>query len=125
MNILFRIILISAIAYFVPFVLPWWSLAFFAMIIGYLLPGHGVNSFISGFLGGGAVWLALAWKFDNDTNSILSNKLVQLFPVDEVIYLVIASGLIGGLISGFGMLTGTSLRQIFITRKSRSLYSAK
>lgn len=124
MKVLFRIILISLLAYFVPFVLPWWSLAFFAMIVGFLIAEHGLNSFISGFLGAGAVWMILAWKIDNETNSILSNRLIQLFPVNDVIYLVIVAGLIGGLIAGFGMLTGTSFRQIFIKKKSRSLYSS-
>ncbi len=123
MKILLRIILISAVAYFVPFILPWWTLAFCGMLIGFGIPGHGLNSFISGFLGAGAVWLFLAWKIDMETNSILSDKLVQLFPVDDVIYLIVATGLIGGLIAGFGMLTGTSFRQIFIKKKSRSLYS--
>lgn len=124
MKILLRIILISLLSYFVPFIMPWWTLAFFAMVLGFLISGHGLNSFISGFLGGGAVWLVLAWKIDNETQSILSSKLVQLFPFSDVIYLVIVSGLIGGLICGFGMLTGTSFRQIFTKKKSRSLYSS-
>ncbi|MDW3192870.1 MAG: hypothetical protein R8G66_10915 [Cytophagales bacterium] len=124
MKILLRIILIGLVAYFVPYVLPWWTLAFFAMIIGFVISGHALNSFISGFLGGGAVWLVLAWMIDNETQSVLSNRIVQLFPVNEVIYLIIATGLIGGLISGFGMVTGTSFRQIFIKKKSRSLYSS-
>lgn len=124
MKIFLRIILIALVAYFVPFVLPWWTVAFFAMIIGFLVSGHGLNAFISGFLGGGAVWLILAWKIDDETNSILSSRLIQLFPFNEVIYLIIGTGLVGGLISGFGMVTGTSFRQIFIKRKSRSLYSS-
>lgn len=124
MKILLRIALIAVLAYFVPFLFPWWSLAFCAIIIGFLIPGHLFNSFISGFLGAGAVWFFLAWRIDNETNSVLSSKMVQLFPVDDVFYLILLSGLIGALVSGFGMITGSSFRQIFVKKKSRSLYSS-
>lgn len=124
MKVVLRILLIGTLAYFAPFVLPWWSLAILAALVGFLIPGHGFNSFISGFLGGGATWLFLAWKIDTETHSVMSTKMVQLFPLSDPIYLVIVSGVIGGLVAGFGAVTGTSFRQIFMKKKSRSLYSS-
>lgn len=124
MKVILRILLIGTLAYFAPYILPWWSLALLAGLVGFLLPGHGLNSFISGLLAGGGAWLFLAWRIDQGTNSILSSKMVQLFPISDPIYLVIISGLIGGIVAAFGSLTGTSFRQIFIKKKSRSLYNS-
>ena len=62
------------------------------------LHGNGFNVFISGFLGGGLVWLVYAWYIDTKTNSILSAKVVELFPFEDKIFLVIAAGVIGALV---------------------------
>ncbi len=123
MKLLLRLILIGLMAYFLLNYLPWWSLAVMAAFAGLIIPSSGLNSFISGFLGGGLVWLYLSWKIDKDTSSVLTDKMVQLFPIDDTNLLILGAGILGGLIAGFGALTGTSFRQIFMKKKKRSLYT--
>ena len=123
MKLLIRLLLIALMAYFLLNYLPWWSLAVMAALAGLLIPSSGLNSFISGFLGGGLVWIYLSWQIDKDTGSVLTDKMVQLFPIDDANFLILGTGLLGGLVAGFGALTGTSFRQIFMKKKQRSLYN--
>ncbi len=123
MKLIFRTLVLGLVIYLLPSFLPWWSIVPTAIIAGLLLPGPAINAFISGFLSGGTVWLFLAWQIDNTTQSFLSEKIVQLFPFSDATYLVILSGLLGGLLAGLGTLSGSSFRQIFIKKKQRSLYS--
>ena len=123
MKFIIRIILIAALSYLSGMFLPWWGIVLVAAFISFLLPGHGFNVFVSGFLGVGLLWMAYAWKTDVETGSILSEKIVQLFPVDEVTYLILATGLIGGMVGAFSGLTGSTFRQIFMKKKQKSYYS--
>ncbi|MEM9328394.1 MAG: hypothetical protein AAGA85_22185 [Bacteroidota bacterium] len=123
MKLLLRLLLIALMTYFLLGFLPWWTMALLAGFAGFLIPGSGLNSFISGFLGGGLVWLYMSWMIDNETQSILTDKMVQLFPIDDTNLLILGTGLLGGLVAGFGALTGTSFRQIFMKKKKRSLYN--
>ncbi len=92
-------------------------------LVGFLIPGNGFLAFNAGFLGGGLVWLGLSFRLDVETNSILSEKIVQLFPFSDATLLLIVAGLIGALIGGFSILSGNSLRSIFLKKKQSSLYS--
>lgn len=123
MKFIIRIILIAALSYLSGMLLPWWGIAIAAGFISFLLPGHGFNVFVSGFLGVGLLWMAYAWKTDIETGSVLSQKIVQLFPVSEVTYLILATGVIGGLVGAFSGLTGSTFRQIFMKKKQKSYYS--
>lgn len=123
MKFIIRLLLLILICYFVPIYAPWWSIFIGAFLVGFLIPGNGFIVFNAGFLGGGIVWLAMAFFIDYQTDSILSDKLIEMFPVDDTTYLVIAAGLIGAFCTGFGALTGNSFRQIFIRKKQKSFYS--
>lgn len=123
MKLLIRLILITVFAYFLPFYLPWWSLVVIAFIIGFLINGTGFGVFVSGFLGGGLTWMIYAWYLDVTTNSILSVKVVQLFPFEDTLFLIIATGLIGALCGGFGALSGSAFRDLFIKHKPKSYYN--
>jgi hypothetical protein len=123
MKFILRLILITAGCYFIPFYAPWWIIFVITGLVGYLIPGNGFVVFNAGFLGGGLVWLGYAFKLDVETQSIKSEKLVQLFPVSDPTYLIIAAGVTGAFSAGFGALTGNSFRQIFIKKKQKSLYS--
>ena len=123
MKFIIRIILISSLSYLSAMFFPWWGIALVAALVSFLLPDHGFSVFVSGFLGAGLLWMALAWKTDIETASVLSEKIVQLFPVSEVNYLILATGLIGGLAGAFSGLTGSTFRQVFMKKKQKSYYS--
>ncbi len=123
MKFIIRIILIASLSYLSAMFFPWWGIALVAALVSFLLPGHGFNVFVSGFLGVGLLWMAFAWKTDIETASVLSEKIVQLFPVSEVTYLILATGLIGGLVGAFSGLTGSTFRQVFMKKKQKSYYS--
>ncbi|MEP2026880.1 MAG: hypothetical protein ABJH98_08845 [Reichenbachiella sp.] len=123
MLFLFRLILISVVTYLLALVAPWWSAILCAAVITFFLPGNNFNAFLSGFMGVGLIWMVMAWKVDVETNSIMSQKMVELFPVDEVNMLIIISGVIGGLAGALGAFSGNSFRQIFIKKKEKSFYA--
>ncbi len=123
MKFFLRLVLIGLGCYYLPTFMPWWSIFIISALVGYLIPGNGFNLFNAGFLGGGIVWLTMSFVLDAKTNSILTDKIIQLFPFNDKIYLILITALIGALSAGFGALTGNSFRQIFLKKKTKSLYS--
>lgn len=123
MQFIVKLLLIAGVSLLASWILPWWNLVLVAFIIAFLIPGNNFNAFLSGFLGAGLLWMTMAWKIDVETASVMSDKIVQLFPVDDVSMLVIATGMIGGLSGGLGAFTGNSFRQLFLKKKEKSFYS--
>lgn len=123
MKLIIRLVLIIALTWFLSFYLPWWIVIPVAFVIGAVIGGTGINAFISGFLGAGLLWLVYSWYLDIQTDSVLTEKILNLFPFDDKILLIIASGLIGGLCGGFGALSGNSFRKLFLKSKPKSFYS--
>lgn len=123
MLFIFRLILISTLTYFVGLIAPWWSAILVSAMVAFLIPGNNFNAFLSGFMGVGLIWMVMAWKIDVETNSIMSKKLIEIFPVDEINMLIIITSIIGGLAGALGAFCGNSFRQIFIKKKEKSFYS--
>ena len=123
MKLISRLLIIGVLSYFLPFYLPWWSVALVGFLAGFTLHGPVFNSFVSGFLGTGIVWVAMAWQIDRATSSFLTSQMAQLLTVESSLYVIIITGLLGALVGGLSCVTGNSFRQIFLKKKSRSLYS--
>ena len=123
MKLLLRIILIISLTYFASMYAPWWIIIVISFLVSFVLYGNGFNNFISGFLGGGILWLCLAWYLDFSTNSILSEKIVQLTPFEDPFMLIMSTGLIGGLAAGLGAITGNSFRLLFVKKKTKGFYN--
>lgn len=123
MKIIIKIFLMAGITYFALMALPWWTLVAITFMVSLAIPSNDFGAFLSGFLGIGLLWLVLAWKIDIETNSILSQKIADLFPVGgDTTMLVIVAGVVGGLSGGFGSLSGNLLRKIWMKKKKSSLY---
>lgn len=123
MRLILRIILLAGISFFASSVMPWWNIVLVGFLIAALIPGNAFGCFVSGFLGGGILWLGYAWKVDTETDSIMSTKIVELIPmINDVTSLLILSAIIGGIAAGFGMLAGNSFRRIFQKKKTSGLY---
>lgn len=91
-------------------VLPWWSLAIGCLAVGYGFSQRSVKSFTAGFIGVGVLWLAMALLIDLNTNSILSERVAQLFPTKTVPLLYVVTILVGGLVGGMASLAGSLLK---------------
>jgi len=90
----------------VQYFLPWWTMAVVALVVGYIFHNGGGVSFAAGFLGAGVLWLAMAYYMDHITQSILTEKVNKLFPLN----VLVMTSVIGGLVGGFAALTGTLMR---------------
>ncbi|MCV9385421.1 hypothetical protein [Reichenbachiella ulvae] len=123
MLFIIRLVSIAGLSFLLSLIMPWWCLILVAGIICFLLPAGSFNALLSGLLGGGLLWMVMAWKIDVETNSIMSSKIVELFPVDDVNMLIIATGVLGGVAGALGAFTGNSFRKIFIKKKEKSFYS--
>lgn len=123
MIFLLRLILIALFSLLISMLFPWWSAILSSAIIAFILKGNNFNAFLSGFLGVGLVWMVTAWKIDIETNSILSLKIVTLFPFEDKNMLVVLTGVIGGVAGGLGAFLGNSFRLLFVKKKKTSFYS--
>lgn len=86
--------------------LPWWTMAVGAFAVAYLMGNKGFPSFLAGFLGVAVLWIAMAFYIDALSNSILTEKINRLLPINAFL----ATLIVGGLVGGFASLTGSLTR---------------
>lgn len=86
-------------------ILPWWGLAIPAFIGGIFLTGS-VRSFLVGFLLGFCLWMMWAVVQDISMAGRISMRVSQILEFSHPLKVVLLTGAIGGLVSGFSSLTG-------------------
>jgi hypothetical protein len=85
---------------------PWWTMAIGSLAIGYAVGNKGYMSFAAGFIAVGMLWAAMAFYIDYNTQSILTEKVNRLLPLNSFLITM----LVGGFVGGFSALTGTLLK---------------
>ncbi|MFT6854417.1 MAG: hypothetical protein ACJA0X_000380 [Cyclobacteriaceae bacterium] len=123
MKLIFRIIIIALFTYLMSFYFPWWVGMVIAGVVSILIYSSGISAIIAGFLGVGSIWFGYSFFLDNSSNSFFSEKIVELFPFNDPVMLIVLSGIIGGVSGGFGALAGHTFKGLFVKKKSKSLYS--
>ena len=94
--------------------LPWWSIAFAAFVIGLLIEQNSVIAFASGFISIFLLWTVYACLLSHANNDILAKKIATLIPLHgNVLLLLLLSGFLAGLVSGFASLSGHLLANMF------------
>jgi len=113
MKFLLGILLISLIGFGANQIFPWWIIAVVGMIIGAILNLSGWKSFCYGFLGVALLWSLLALFQNNANDGLLASRIATLLGDLNEVTLILATAIIGGIVSGLGTATGSLGRQIF------------
>ena len=114
MKILTAIILTGFLAFVagVYSSLPWWSFVFTSLIVSIAIHQRPGKSFLCGFAGLFLLWSILALVKDAANEHLLSTKVAQILPLGgSYLLLILVTGMVGGLVSGFAALTGSYLRK--------------
>ena len=114
MKILTAIILTGFLAFVagVYSVLPWWTFVFTSLIVSIAIHQKPGRSFLCGFAGLFLLWSVLAFVKDAANEHLLSTKVAQILPLGgSYLLLILVTGIVGGLVSGFAALTGSYLRK--------------
>lgn len=122
MKFILKVILIAALSYFTEMFLPWWSVVLCGFFVGVLIPTAGFNSFLSGFLGAGMLWLLFAFALHNNSDGILTTKVSEIFELGQPAFILVICAIIGGVAGGLGALTGSQFFRIFAKEEKKSMY---
>lgn len=122
MKFILKVILIAALAYITELFLPWWAVVLCGFLVGALIPTAGYNSFLSGFLGVGLLWLIFAFALHNQSDGILTTRVAQLFSLGQPALILVVCALIGGLAGGLGALCGSQFYRLFVKEKKKPMY---
>lgn len=113
MRFLLATLLIAALSFIIGIYLSWWALAVVAFAVAMLLPQSDGRSFGAGFLAIFLLWGALAFWIDFNNNSLLSQKIAQLFPLGgSSVLMILTTAFVGALVGGFAAWSGSSLRRL-------------
>ena len=109
MKFVLQVLGIALLAYLFALFLPWYYIAVAAFMMGYLLKSRA--NFLAGFLGIAFVWLLKAWLMDTAGATDLTERVAHIFSLKQKELLFLVMAVVGGLVGGFGALTGALLKR--------------
>lgn len=110
MKLITAILLTAILAFALGEYLPWWSVAAAAFAASLFIRQGPVAAFAGGFIGVSAMWAAYALWIDQANQSILSERIASLLPLQgQPVLLILFTGLIGGLVGGLAALSANFL----------------
>jgi len=112
-NFLISILLITIVGFLLQTYFPWWTIVILAAIVGFLIKSNnGFSSYLTGFVAVALLWGIYAGYLDSQNAHLLSTKMGNLFGNLSSVSMVLLTSIIGGIIGGFGVLTGYFGRQL-------------
>lgn len=119
MKFLVALLLTALLAFIAGLQFDWWVIAIAAFAVALLVHQKAWKAFLSGFLGIFILWAVLAGWIDSANNSNLSARIGLLLGIGSNPFLIVMlTGVIGGLIGGFGAMSGSFLRS---NRKTKTV----
>jgi hypothetical protein len=117
MRFFIKVFIIATLVYFGGPHFGWWWIAVSAFVGGAIIKSSGVQSFFAGAFGVGLIWLWMALRIDIVTESILSQKVADMFPLGHVGFIIGITVFVGGLVGAISCWTGHNFRKLFELRK--------
>ncbi|HKZ38596.1 MAG TPA: hypothetical protein VJ184_13140 [Chryseolinea sp.] len=108
MKFVLQLMGIALLAYIFELFLPWYYIAVAAFLMGYLLKSRA--NFFAGFLGIAFIWLLKAWLMDSAGDTDLAERVAHIFSLKQKELLFLIMAIVGGLVGGFGALSGALLK---------------
>jgi hypothetical protein len=108
-------LLIAILSFAACLFMPWWVIAIAGFIVAFAIPQKAGLAFLSGFVALFILWAGLSFYISNANDNLLAHKISLLFiKVDNPFMLFVLTGVIGGLVAGFGSLSGRLLKRIIV-----------
>jgi hypothetical protein len=105
---------IVVLAFILGYFFDWWTVAIAAFVGGFIFGTSSGETFAKGTAAMTTLWLLMIWFHHFTTQGILSNKIAQILPVGgNVGILITATVFIGGLVGGWGAMSGFLVRNLF------------
>lgn len=93
--------------------LPWWSLAVVAFLVGFGLAPRGGAAFWAGFGGAALSWLLPAAWLSYRNEGLLAGRVATLLPLGgSATALMLVTAVVAGLVGGLAALAGCWGRQV-------------
>jgi hypothetical protein len=115
MKFFISIILIAALSFAACLFLPWWVIAIVGFVVAFAIPQKSGLAFLSGFIALFILWAGMSIYMSNANGNLLVHKMSMLFlKTDNSTLLFVLTGLIGGMVAGFGSLSGRLLKKMAV-----------
>lgn len=108
--------LIALLAFVTQSFFPWWTIVIPSAVLGLLAFRKGNEAFISSFAGLFLLWLIHALMQHTTSSGDMTERMAATFGLPLVVLLLV-TGLVGGLVSGFAGLSGYYLQQLTHKKK--------
>jgi hypothetical protein len=116
MRFLITIFIIGLLAFAAGLFFPWWSIAPVAFLVVLLMPQRPGMAFLAGFLAIFLLWGIMALCLSQANHHILAQRLSPvILKMNSSLLLIIATGLIGGIVAGFAALSASLLRKRIVS----------
>jgi hypothetical protein len=100
--------------------LPWWVMLISCFFIALFTFDKQGNNFFAAFLGIFLLWFCFAFWIDFQNDQILSQRVIQLFPLPKSSFLLIfITGLVGGIAGGVAAMAGTQTGLLIFRNKRK------
>ncbi len=110
-------ILIAVLSFAACLYFPWWVIAIAAFIVAFAIPQKAGLAFLSGFIALFVLWAGMSVYMSSANGNLFVHKMSILFlKADNPTMLYILTGLIGGLVAGFGSLSGRLLKKMLVAK---------
>src|SRR5688572_25866666 len=109
MKFILQVVVIAVLAHILELYLPWYYIAVAAFVGGYVLKSKA--NFLAGFCAIALLWAVNAWWINPEGSSDLAQRVANILMLKHIVLLYVFTAFLGGLVGGFGALSGALLKR--------------